>query len=58
MSELLTVREIALRLKKTPKTIRSWISTGEIKGIRAGEHGNWMVCEEALADFLHPPHEK
>jgi excisionase family DNA binding protein len=52
MSELLSVREVALRLKKTPKTISAWITTGEIKAARAGEHGNWMVSEEALDDFL------
>jgi excisionase family DNA binding protein len=48
---LLTVRDVALRLKVTEDTVRLWLRTGDLEGRRLGRNGTWRVSEEALARY-------
>ncbi|MBX6377718.1 MAG: helix-turn-helix domain-containing protein [Clostridia bacterium] len=50
MGELLTVQEVAERLKVSAKTVRRWIQEGRLSAVRAGSL--WRVREEALDAFL------
>ena len=45
-----TVREIALDLRVTERTVRNWIAAGELKITRAGRRV--LVEKKDLADFL------
>jgi len=51
---LLTVAEVARRLRQSEDTIRRKIGDGTIEAVRLGEHGPLRVPEEALADHLRP----
>jgi excisionase family DNA binding protein len=42
--ELLTVKEVAARLKLNPQTVRRWIRSGRLRGVRVGARG-WRVRE-------------
>ena len=53
-AELLTVSEVARRLRQSEDTIRRKISLGEIEALRLGEHGPLRVPETALAAHLQP----
>ena len=47
---LYTVPDLCKILDMTPQSIRKYLNTGKIKGIKAG--GKWLVSEEALKEFL------
>jgi excisionase family DNA binding protein len=52
---LLTVQEVAARLRLKPETVRRWLRTGRLLGISLGsDHAGWRVRESALAEFLEP----
>jgi excisionase family DNA binding protein len=52
---LLTVQEVAARLRLRPETVRRWLRTGRLAGISLGsDHAGWRVRESALAEFLAP----
>jgi len=53
-AELLTVAEVARRLRQSQDTIRRKIAAGELEAVRLGEHGPLRVPEEALAAHLRP----
>jgi excisionase family DNA binding protein len=43
-------------LMVSPKTIREWLRTGKLKGVKIGRL--WRVRESDLQEFLKtPPHE-
>jgi excisionase family DNA binding protein len=48
--ELLTVKEAALRLKVTEKTIKAWLNKGQLKGYKAGRQ--WRITPGAIQEFL------
>lgn len=51
--ELLTVDEVAARLKLTPYTIREWLRAGRIRGIRIGSRrAGWRVAESEVERFI------
>lgn len=50
MDNLLTPDEVAARLKLEPKTIREWLRTGRLKGIKVGRF--WRIEESVLEDYL------
>lgn len=50
--KLLTPEEVAERLVLSPNTIRTWLRTGKIKGIKAGRL--WRIKESDLQEFLTP----
>lgn len=52
---LLTVREVAEYLRLSPRTVRLWLQTGKLRGLRVG--GRWRVRESDLVEFLRAAEE-
>ncbi len=55
MSEqrLLTVREVAERIRSSPETVRRWLRQGKLRGIRpGGTKLGYRVPESELQRFL------
>jgi len=49
--ELLTVEEVAKRLKVDEETIRRWLRVGNLKGIKISETA-WRIKDTELEKFL------
>lgn len=52
--ELLTPEEAAGILKMRPETVREWLRTGRLKGLKAGPR-MWRIKESDLVEFLKGP---
>jgi excisionase family DNA binding protein len=51
--ELLTVEEVAERLKLSQETIRIWLRTGRLRGIRLGtRRSGWRVPASEMERLL------
>jgi excisionase family DNA binding protein len=51
--QLLTVAEVAGRLRTHPETVRRWMRDGKLRGIRlGGPKLGWRVAEAELERFL------
>ncbi len=50
MEKYLTPEEVAELLAVSPKSIREWLRSGKIKGIKAGRL--WRISPQALGGFL------
>jgi len=50
--ELLTVEEIAERVKVTPETVRRWLRGRRLAGIRLSDKAGWRVKVSELERFL------
>jgi excisionase family DNA binding protein len=50
MEEFLTVEQVAKRLQVTERTVREWLRTKRLKGVRAGRQ--WRIRESDLSTFL------
>ena len=51
---LLTVREVAERLRSSPETVRRWLRQGKLRGFRpGGTKLGYRVPESELQRFLH-----
>lgn len=56
MSEnLLTPEEAAERLAVSPKTVRDWLRSGELKGVKVGRL--WRIRPTDLEAFIREPGE-
>jgi excisionase family DNA binding protein len=56
MSErYLTPEEVAKRLSVSPKSVRNWLKSRRLKGVKVGRL--WRVSEEELGIFLLLPKE-
>jgi excisionase family DNA binding protein len=50
---LLTVAEVAGRLRTHPETVRRWMREGKLRGVRlGGPKLGWRVAEAELERFL------
>ena len=49
---LLTVDEVAQRLKVHPETVRRWIRAGALRAIPLGPRAGYRVTEGNLQEFL------
>jgi excisionase family DNA binding protein len=50
---LLTVQEVAERLRLKPETVRRWLRSGRLRGISLGsDHAGWRVRESEVQKFL------
>jgi excisionase family DNA binding protein len=52
--ELLTVEEVAGRLRQSVQTVRRKIALGQLDAVRLGEHGPLRVPVDALDSHLRP----
>ena len=50
MRTLLTVAEVAGRLRVTPATVQGWIRSGKLMAASTGRA--YLICEGDLAEFL------
>jgi excisionase family DNA binding protein len=50
MVDVLTIEEAAEELKVQPKTVREWLRTGRLEGIKAGRL--WRIRREEWERFL------
>jgi acetyl-CoA synthetase len=50
---LLTIVEVAEKLRVTTKTVRQWLQRGQMSGIKAGKL--WRIPESAVDEFLQKP---
>lgn len=51
-SELLTVQEVAARVRVNPETVRRWLRSGELRGVRLGARAGYRVPVAELERFL------
>jgi excisionase family DNA binding protein len=50
---LLTVREVAQRLRSSPETVRRWLRQGKLRGFRpGGTKLGYRVAEDELERFI------
>jgi excisionase family DNA binding protein len=54
--EIFTVEEGAADAKIAPKTLRTWLKSGQLPGLRAGRH--WRVQKSVLQRFLREQGQK
>jgi excisionase family DNA binding protein len=50
--ELLTVQDVADRLKITAATVRRWLRAGDLRGIALGERAGYRIPVSELERFL------
>jgi len=54
--DLLTVPELAARLRVTPETIRRWLREGKLRGRRlGGPRMGWRIAPSELARLMDAP---
>jgi excisionase family DNA binding protein len=52
MDTLLTVKEVASRLRVHPSAVRRYVTAGELRADRLGRNGPWRISEASLVEFL------
>jgi excisionase family DNA binding protein len=50
--EWFTVEQIAQRLQVAPRTVRRWLTDGELKGANFGGKAGWRVRGRDLQAFI------
>lgn len=56
---VLTVGEVAERLRVTPEAVRRWLRAGKIRGVRIGStKAGWRIPESEVRRMLHPEQER
>jgi excisionase family DNA binding protein len=50
MEELFTPEETAAKLKVPMRTVKRWLQSGRLQGVKAGR--KWRVREDAVEAFL------
>jgi excisionase family DNA binding protein len=55
MEELFTVVEVAERLKVPQRTVKRWLVSGQLRGLKAGR--KWRVKPSAIEAFLQASKE-
>ena len=57
MSKLYTPNQVAALLQVSVPTIKRWLISGELPGIKMGPAGHWRIRSDVLQDYLLK-HEK
>lgn len=52
VATMLTVSEIAQRLKVSPETIRRWLRSGQLHGVHLSDRAGWRVPASEIDRFL------
>jgi excisionase family DNA binding protein len=55
MPNFYTTKEVATKLHKSPKTIRSWIAKGDLKAVLLPD-GTYLVPEESIHSIFRNAH--
>ena len=50
--QLLTVQEVAAKLKLNPETVRRWLREGRLRGVKFGRRGGYRVSEAEVQRLL------
>jgi excisionase family DNA binding protein len=51
--QLLTVQDVAFRLRITPETVRRWLRTGKLRGaLLGGDKMGYRIAESEVARLL------
>lgn len=50
--ELLTVAQVADRLKVNPETVRRWLRSGQMRGTLLGDRAGWRIPKSEVDEFL------
>lgn len=51
--QLLTVSEVAARMRANKETVRRWLRTGRLRGLRpGGDRLGYRIAESELARFI------
>jgi excisionase family DNA binding protein len=50
MEELFTVQQVAERLQVRQRTVKRWLLSGQLRGLKAGR--KWRVTPSAIEAFL------
>ena len=53
--EYLTIDEAAAAVKVNHQTIRRWLKSGKLSGLRTSQNGRWRIPRSALAEALTAP---
>lgn len=51
MEDLFTIEETAEKLKAHPETVRDWLRTRQLTGVKLGR--SWRVRESDLREFVN-----
>jgi excisionase family DNA binding protein len=57
VSKLYTPNQVAALLQVSVPTIKRWLISGELPGIKMGPAGHWRIRSDVLQDYLLK-HEK
>ena len=49
---MFTVREVADHFRVTATTVRRWLESGDLRGVKLGDRAGWRVRESELERFL------
>lgn len=51
MDDVMSIIQVARRYGVSSETVRRWLTSGKLKGFRAGEHGKWRILRESVEQF-------
>jgi excisionase family DNA binding protein len=48
-----TLKEVADELRVSESTVRRWLLSGEMRGLRLGDRAGWRISDDDLKDFIN-----
>lgn len=52
VEKLMTPEEAAKALSMSVLTVKKWLRSGKLKGVKIGSRGDWRVKETDLEEFI------
>lgn len=56
LPKMYSTKQISDMLGVTEQTVREWLKSGEMKGLKVGGRGQWRVSEDDLNNYLKERH--